>query len=152
LRAKKKPRPTKAQRDLLLLNVLNSQFAIFFINSKVDAAKSPMVVNAFVRLPIHDSRGKFKGWEPVELNIKIDKLLRRAIEEFQEPYRRFLRGRIKDVTFASLFAGLYAPLRFVWKFRSKITYSLKQLPFDSKVRKTIYFRLKRARIKYGKKA
>ena len=124
-----------------LLNILQQHYSVFFVNSTVEGDKSPPIVTAAIRLPEHETVHKVKHYRVVNLNIRIDKMLRRALRELRRPFKRYQAKQISDVTLLLLLAGLYAPNYAVWRFRSKIRRALKQLPKESKVRRYITWRL-----------
>jgi len=123
-------------------------YSIYWVDSKVDANVMPPTVSAYIKVPLPGHSKMNPGLETLTIEIRIDKMLRRVMKEFEILRRRWMCGQISDVTINLLFLGLYGSLRSIYRHRSKITRALRQLKRDSKIRKYIVWRLIRARNKY----
>jgi len=137
-------------RDLALLNILQHSYGVVLLNPRAEAPpegtpKGAITVKAYVKLPVHNSTGELSEWQLVPLSIRVDKMLRRTLQDLQKVYMRYMCGHVSGVTLALILTGLYAPLKYVYRFRSKIEKAEKQLKYDSRVRKFLVWRLKRAK-------
>jgi len=131
-------------KDLGLLNYVQQNLSVFFINSTIDGNTTPIQVNAQIRMPNFVKPMelvKGREWDTANLSIKVDKMLRRVVREFGILLKRRSTGQISDITINAILCGLYGPNYQVYKHRSLINRSLKQLKPKSKIRKYVSWRL-----------
>ena len=138
-------------KDLALLNYIQQNLTVFFINSKINGNVNPPVVEAQIRLPNFLRHPKIiKNWDIANLQIKIDKMLRRVVREFGILLKRRQSGHINDITINAILCGLYGSNYQTWKHRSLINRSLKQFKRDNKIRKYVSWRLYQLKKAKGK--